>query len=459
MKKTIILLIVTTLLFSCNQNKNKNKTDVFFANFEAKSLPLDFPNSEIDNFNELDRVLPEFLDMLVDTTGKMIKTDDGWHYTTDYFFKYHISTDKDFDIIILGEYPCSCDGGEVLAEFYYDLFTISPKTGEIFDKIKLAYNYIDVEENKISNAVINDDLSINIKIEYSVADGIDVEEYELITTDLKYIIKDNGTIKRTDSLVNREIIQIENEGQNEYSSAQEMMEDLLLEDKIEYVYNIVESFKNCKTAKQLKDFISQENEFLAILNEMFFKYDPEVSKDLYYDKMFQEYIPFIYVGYGAEGSCIEANYNFYNISQKALETTGIDDDVFFEAYKTVYQEQEWGERTLLSDWDVFFAAIDFETSYSKLGNNVFINAFKAIQTAKAKTELFSENLDDLKSSVFSDLIFDYGKFAFSKDKILDELTIITNEIDFTPEEKEELDKFINYVTNLSSSEFDKGEGY
>ena len=187
MKETIILLIVATLMFSCNQNQKK--TDAFFANFDAESLPLDFPNSEIDNFNELNRVLPEFLDMLVDTTGKMTKTEDGWHYTIDYFFKYHISTEKDFDLIILGEYPSGFDKEELNeAPVYFNLYTISPKTGEIFDEIKFAYELRDIFQYKSSSSKINEDLTVNISIIDSISDEPDdnlVTHFDIYKIDLK----------------------------------------------------------------------------------------------------------------------------------------------------------------------------------------------------------------------------------------------------------------------------------
>ena len=394
----------------------------------------------------------------IDTTDKSTKKNGISNYPETYFYKDIIKTNKKFDLIIVAK---STEPSVDLP--YYDLLlcSISPKTGKIIDKIIFSSRMIDFFWTITSNSSIDKDLSVKVNIVDSTTDEPhnNIYYYDIYTTKLKYSITDNGIFELKDSVKTYQSAEVKVNSEETLidSSATTLLKQKLSAEEFDSINKVVSAYNNCNSASQIEYIINQEADFLNILNnKIFYNYDVEEKEIDTLQNIFKDFIPFIYIDYGYEGCCIDATYNYYSIYEKALETPDKDDDIFFDAYESMNKKISNENGTFFSDWNMFFDIVDFETSYSKLGNGNFLNAFKTIQNSKTKTTLFSKQFDRFKLKLFRDLIFN-GKFYYSKKEVLDELNSISSEIDFDKSDKQELNGYINKINNLPNTDFNMGD--
>jgi len=463
MKKIIISLFALLIVFSCNQKSNnqqsqQDSTNVvnsenlkqenhsdFVSNFEQKTLPytLDKNAGLYKNFSKLKYVEPKYLSILgINTKGELSKDEKGvLHYATDYFYKAYIKTDKDFDLFILAEYPYPPPE----APYIYKLYTFLPDKEKIIDKIEIGFfNSDESGDNESTLASIKNDLNIRINktdTTYEINNDNEPIGMSIKTINKTYKITSTGTFKLIDSVsfTSEEILNIQG---------------FLEKEKTLTKYG--EIFKNTNSANDIKTILDKENSILDSLNNEIYKIHIDNIKHETINNEVKSILPFIKISYGAEASSYEAEYDYYAIYQKALQTPEKDDDVFFDAYKSVYpkiSEQRFSDLGLYKEY------IDFETPpYSKLGNGDYINAFKGIKQALAKETVFKDNIYNLEYKLLLNLA-SCEDFINSKEKVLDELTKIENELSF-PDNLEtktstRFNEFFNRTKNADNSHFNK----
>ncbi len=463
MKKIIISLFALLIVFSCNQKSNnqqsqQDSTNVvnsenlkqenhsdFVSNFEQKTLPytLDKNAGLYKNFSKLKYVEPKYLSILgINTEGELSKDEKGvLHYATDYFYKAYIKTDKDFDLFILAEYPYPPPE----APYIYKLYTFLPDKEKIIDKIEIGFfNSDESGDNESTLASIKNDLNIRINktdTTYEINNDNEPIGMSIKTINKTYKITSTGTFKLIDSVsfTSEEILNIQG---------------FLEKEKTLTKYG--EIFKNTNSANDIKTILDKENSILDSLNNEIYKIHIDNIKHETINNEVKSILPFIKISYGAEASSYEAEYDYYAIYQKALQTPEKDDDVFFDAYKSVYpkiSEQRFSDLGLYKEY------IDFETPpYSKLGNGDYINAFKGIKQALAKETVFKDNIYNLEYKLLLNLA-SCEDFINSKEKVLDELTKIENELSF-PDNLEtktstRFNEFFNRTKNADNSHFNK----
>ena len=463
MKKLIISLFALLIVFSCNQKSNnqqsqQDSTNVvnsenlkqenhsdFVSNFEQETLPytLDKDAGLYKNFSKLKYVEPKYLSILgINTEGELSKDEKGvLHYSTDYFYKAYIKTDKDFDLFILAESPYPPPE----APYIYKLYTFSPDKEKIIDKIEIGFfNSDESGDNESTLATIKNDLTIKIiktDTTYEINNDNEPIGMSIKTINKTYKITSTGTFKLIDSVsfTSEEILNIQG---------------FLEKEKTLTKYG--EIFKNTNSANDIKTILDKENSILDSLNNEIYKIHIDNIKHETINNEVKSILPFIKISYGAEASSYEAEYDYYAIYQKALQTPEKDDDVFFDAYKSVYpkiSEQRFSDLGLYKEY------IDFETPpYSKLGNGDYINAFKGIKQALAKETVFKDNIYNLEYKLLLNLA-SCEDFINSKEKVLDELTKIENELSF-PDNLEtktstRFNEFFNRTKNADNSHFNK----
>ncbi len=470
MKNTIISLFILLIVFSCTQNSNTNEEQSqqgnikketantmvseskeqnhfsdFVSNFEQKTLPytLDKNAGLYKNFSKLKYVEPKYLSILgINTEGELSKDEKGvLHYSTDYFYKAYIKTDKDFDLFILAEHPYTPPE----APYIYKLYSILPDKEKIIDKIEIGFfNNDESVDNKSTLASIKNDLNIRIiktDTTYEINNNNEPIGMNIKTLNKIYKITSTGTFQLIDSVsfTYGEILNIQG---------------FLKKEKTLTKYG--EIFKNANSANDIKTILDKEKSILDSLNNEIYKIDIDKIKLETINNEVTSLLPFIRISYGAEGSSYEAEYDYYAIYKKALQTPEKDDDVFFDAYKSIYpkiSEQRFSDLGLYKEY------IDFETPpYSKLGNGNYINAFKGIKQALAKETIFKDNIYNLEDRLLFDLA-SCEDFINSKEKVLDELTEIRDALTFPDNRKTEAFKrfnvFFNHTKNADNSHFNK----
>ncbi len=463
----IITLFALLFVFSCNSNTNEEQSQQdsikretansmvsenveqnhfsdFVSNFEQETLPytLDKDAGLYKNFSKLKYVEPKYLNILgINTKGELSKDEKGvLHYATDYFYKAYIKTDKDFDLFILAEYPYPPPE----APYIYKLYTFLPDKEKIIDKIEIGFFNSDESGNKKSTlASIKNDLNIRINktdTTYEINNDNKPIGMSIKTLNKIYKITSTGTFQLIDSVsfTSEEILNIQG---------------FLEKEKTLTKYG--EIFKNTNSANDIKTILDKENSILDSLNNEIYKIDVDKIKFETINNEVKSILPFIKISYGAEASSYEAVYDYYAIYQKALQTPEKDDDVFFDAYKSIYPISEQN----FSDLGLYIEYVDFETPpYSKLGNGDYINAFKGIKQALAKETVFKDNIYNLEYKLLLNLA-SREDFINSKEKVLDELTKIENELSF-PENLEtktstRFNEFFNRTKNADNSHFNK----
>lgn len=461
MKKLIPFLLVTLVLFSCE--KQDPKVATFLSGFQEKQLPLNFDNQEFKTFFDDKIIAPEFLYILnIDTTDNLIYAQNKFHYVVDHSYKYIIKTDKKFDLIIIGQFPFEPDTTvahfEVGVPEYY-LYTINSKTGEIYDKIKFAYDFYDFFERAYTESEITKELDVNVTIIDSITDEPDenwIYYYDIYTTNLKYKISDEGIFELADSTQTYNTAEIKDPNygcDQDYCTAFEMMENLLTPEDYNLINELNNEFDFCNSANQIKKIINNEADVISALNNMLNEYDPNMDKN-WDNEMFARDLNFIEVGYGAESCCFEAFYNYYPLYKLAETTPETDDDIYFEAYTSIHKIHDDGDVPYLSDWGIFSEEVDFETSYSNLGSGAFLEAFKTIYDAADKNTIFNSEIEKLRMSLFSYLDFLNG-FTYSKDAVLEELNNILTQINLNEEDTKIIKSKIAEVSDMPNENFEK----
>ena len=442
MKKIVLFILVSVFMFACNNDEKKAQD--FLSHFEQKTLPLDFESSEFQDFFKNERVEAEFLDLLVDTTGEMQNADDGLHYKEDYFYKYYIKIDKDFDLIIMGKYPYP----QPESAFEYYIYSISSETGEIIDSHILGYDYNDGFTKTTSFSEIREDFTFYTTYTDSIAEEPDDNwgyDYQIYIRNVIYKINDDGKFSLVDSNVNSSTSKprISNE------KADKLMKDVLSSDDYDYIMSVLNRYYNIETVDDFKYVFDQEEKFDKILSNMFDTYDPDMTNTWYID-VFEEYMPFISVTYGAEACCLDVVYNFYGFSEKVKITPEKDDDIFYSVLEKVYKKTDYDGKIFFGyDSDEFFYLFDGPYDYfSHMGKGNFLKAFKAIFEAKNKTSVFDDELDYIFQKLYSPIL-NVQNFTQSKEKVLEELNQLVDEIPFSEEQKEELNDVIEELGKFS----------
>ena len=200
------------------------------------------------------------------------------------------------------------------------------------------------------------------------------------------------------------------------------------------------AFDEIKSSKNIVDFINNHVEVMkTAMNTGIENMEPypEEPNPFYY---VSDVLPGIRMLYGAEGSGVVVNYNYYDLYEKAKKTPQKDDDLFFEAYSygnEIFEDYNSKQKSLLKVETQ--ECSDFYTCYTLIGNGNCYNALLKIETALKSETNFINQLTNLKESIISDLPF-YGKFGFSKQKTLEYLEKINTDISLNDKQKEIIQK-------------------
>ena len=453
--KNIILLFLLFAFFACKQNSNQensenneqadSKVQKFLSNFEEKTLPAQFIGIDVENFSK-NRVQAEYLPYLVgDTTGKMIVAKDGLHFSTDYFYKYHIKGNENFDLIILGEYPYPA----AQTSYDYYLFSISPVTGEVFDKILFLTNDAEPPDSRtVSSAQIDNNFNISIQITDSIIDynpDTEINPLKIKTAKKTYSINEKGVFALQDSSVEEKNIMI-TQNAKVLDTPLALILGKYWPNDYYFLDSVITQFNKCQSAKDLDNVFKNQYRFLLALDKVLQRYDADSFPA---QDSLNKYIPFITIGYGHEGCCTQAYPRYYPMYEKALQTPEKDDDVLFDAFSSVYTIDK--ENKIFA-YNKFIVYESMEDAYSKAGENEFIRAFAAIQSARQKTNMFQDQFQMLFDRVFSDLT-QYEYFIHSKDEVLQELEQIATEISMDNASKQILENYIERVKQLPENAF------
>ena len=427
------------------QKEADPKVQSFLAHFEEKTLPAQFNGIDYKNFSK-NRVQAEYLPYLVgDTTGKMIAAEDGLHFSTDYFYKYRIKGNGNFDLIILGEYPYPAPQ----TSYDYYLFSISPVTGELLGKILFFTDHVEPPDLKTNSlAQIDENFNIHVQIidsiiEYSTE--TDINPLNVRTSNKNYSVDEQGRLHLKDSVIEEKKLMISQDGKVLDTPLALILGKYWANDYY-FLDSVITQFNKCQSAKDLEYVFKNQYRFLLALNKVLerFEADSFPAQD-----SLNRYIPFISIGYGAEGCCTEADPRYYPMYEKALQTPEKDDDILFDAFSSVYNiDKEYK----IFAYNKFIVYESMEDVYSKAGENEFIKAFAAIQSARQKTNMFQEQFQMLFDRVFSDLI-QYEYFIHSKDEVLQELEQIATEISMDNASKQILENYIERVKQLPENAF------
>ena len=194
MKKLIYLIIGLSFLCACSTYTAEEKTSEFLSNFEELKLPYSHKYEDIQKNKELKKVDLKFVDLLADTTGKITIQDEESHFELDYFYIGKITTDKEFRVIMLDEYPYP----EHEEAYITNKLIIISKSGDIISSIPYGITWGEYDQTNFTTIEINSNLEIEA-VDWVIYYGKNNDKPEILQTK-KYKIENNGKIALTETI-------------------------------------------------------------------------------------------------------------------------------------------------------------------------------------------------------------------------------------------------------------------
>ncbi len=183
--KNLKYAIIFALFLSACQSKEVKELNEFIVNFDEIELPYSFNADKEIEISDFKKIEEEKIGILQDSTNNAI-----YKKESDVFYVGKISTDKDFNVLIVGEYILE----DYDSYLIYTLFTTT-KIGKILSSISFSQKLSGFDEVEHVKCFINKNLEIE-RIRYGdiYENGSDtyINSYEIIEN---YKIEDTGNIK------------------------------------------------------------------------------------------------------------------------------------------------------------------------------------------------------------------------------------------------------------------------
>jgi len=435
MQKFISILIIAIIFGACsNSNKNSDKKNIsdtvarntpdttqqingdlvnFYSNFEKKELPFEFDTKDNKETKNQKNIFKKYFDISFPSPNDYI------------VLNYLIQTKKIFDIIII-----SAGNGENYTNYF--LLTICKNKAEIIDTILVGEKgYIEMGADW--NSKINIDKNLIVKSDRNTNSFDNITDLIVANAGYpgdilhkEYKINDDGTIKI-----------ISNKNKKSY-----LFKIKLYGKDSVFIANTARDYKNIKSACDIAHFCSNAYKINNIFNSEAKKLDEssEVNPDSLY-----KYYPYITLAWQFDKYEYSTQFNYYPLYQKALQTPEKDDNVFFDVYKKIYDADDNKKCFDLSKKL-------YTQNKIQLGNNRFFEAFSDIAKQSSKNNCFKQLFENLETCLVN-MIDTCRYYGYSKDKVIEELNKITQEIEFKNKNKAELTDKISTITTLPSSNF------
>ncbi len=235
--KNLKYIIIFALFLSACQSKEDKEFNKFISNFEKIELPYSYDaeeNKKISDFKTIEKEIA----ILQDSANNAICNKESKIY-----YVGEIETEKDFNIIIVGEH-ISVDSDSYML---YNLYTITKK-GKVISSIhfhEMRYDFNDLEYAKC-----NIDKNLDIQISrfgdvYDEADDVYTNIYKITEN---YKIAENGKIKLIKS-------------DEFYAESNKIMEEDAIEFKqlnLPYTINNGQDGEQIKNKEQICDILLQD---------------------------------------------------------------------------------------------------------------------------------------------------------------------------------------------------------
>jgi len=213
---------------------------------------------------------------------------------------------------------------------------------------------------------------------------------------------------------------------------------------------LLPKLNNIKTPSEIECIVTKDSRRLnEMFNEMIYKIEPGADDPEKW-KFLEKIVPGLRIQSAAEGSGVEAEYNFYYLYEKSKLTPEKNDDDFFIAYTNGLAETSYKEQNNIYAYS-YSTCIDMETCYTMLGSGEYFKYFENIDKALKVNTVFDEWLYTLQKDMAYNC--DWGYYYGTKAEVLAELKKITTTFDFKQDIKEELEKSRLKIESLSDDAF------
>lgn len=448
--KNLKYIIIALLFISACSSKEEQKLNEFLSNFEDLKLPYSVEGI-IDNNSGLKRVDIQFVDILADTTGKIIEYEGEKHFSTDYFYLGKLFGNENFDIIILSEYACPPSVAPIL----YKLYTIS-KTGKIISSIPFAESFIMPGEESFLSGNIDKNLKIET-IYHTKSWDIATEEkpYDFKEkTFFIYTIKDDGKIKfleEIESETKNTILPDEKINKEITEDTETKIKKYFTQEQITFLSDVKNKFENIKSSKDVADIYKIRYKIGRTIDEMLYKQNVDERENTKNWAFLNDYLPGMSVVMGAEGSGNGGEYSLMPLYKKAIQTPETDDELFFEAYSN--GRDKWIDENEFEHLSKFqlYECLDMENCFTLLGGGKVLKIIQRIKKAEIPKSNFTEELKDFKYSVISEL--ETSLYGYTKEQTLYKLNKIAEELSSDNELLIKIEKIKEHINGLSDDNF------
>lgn len=234
------------------------------------------------------------------------------------------------------------------------------------------------------------------------------------------------------------------------ATPKEILSQYFTGDNLKYVLKTIDFLNNIKTPSEIECIVTKDSRRLnEMFNEMIYKIEPGADDPEKW-KFLEKIVPGLRIQSAAEGSGVEAEYNFYYLYEKSKLTPEKNDDDFFIAYTNGLAETSYKEQNNIYAYS-YSTCIDMETCYTMLGSGEYFKYFENIDKALKVNTVFDEWLYTLQKDMAYNC--DWGYYYGTKAEVLAELKKITTTFDFKQDIKEELEKSRLKIESLSDDAF------